>query len=146
MEPLFRLALIRPAVTQDPANPSIRIAQDSTFQRALAEASKAEQPRQALQRVARDFVAGADFIGNPDANALNAQLAALAVALGRLERDQAVSHADVVKAVNEAFGSVAEELVESQELSEAFGPVPYPRPMGVSDSLPHQALVSTKIL
>jgi len=55
MEPLFRLALMRPAVAQDPANPSIRIAQDSSFQKALAEASRVERPREALQRVARCY-------------------------------------------------------------------------------------------
>jgi hypothetical protein len=108
MEPLFRLALLRPAVTQDPANPSIRIAQDSPFQKALEEAARAEQAREALQRAARAFVAGA--------TPLSAQLAALAAALDRLERQTAVSHADVVELVNEAFGSDPEALVQNQTL------------------------------
>jgi hypothetical protein len=117
MEPLFRLALIRPAVGQDPANPSIRVAQDSPFQRALAEASNAERPREALQQVARDFIAAASFIGNPDANPLRAQLTTLSAALERLERQAEVSHADVVQAVNQAFGSDPNVLVENNTLA-----------------------------
>lgn len=53
MESLFRLALVRPAVAQDSANPSIPTAQDSPFQRELADAAGADRPREALQGVAR---------------------------------------------------------------------------------------------
>jgi hypothetical protein len=56
MEPLFRLTLIRPAVAQDPGNPSISTTQDSPLQKALAEAANTEQPREALRQVAQNFV------------------------------------------------------------------------------------------
>src|SRR5215207_4746516 len=117
MESLFRLALNRPAVAQDPANPNIRISQDSPFQKNLAEASNTEQPRGALQQVARNFVTGNDFIGSPGANPLSDQLAALSASLDRLERQAAVSHADVVAAVNQAFDAHPTDLGTNQTLA-----------------------------
>src|SRR5688500_16424930 len=88
MEPLFRLALIRPAVAQDPVNPSIQTAQDSPLQIAIAEASQAEQPREALRQVTRAFVDGNEFIRDPGNNPLGGQLAALASTLDQLERQE----------------------------------------------------------
>jgi hypothetical protein len=114
MEPLFRLALVRPAVAQDPDNPSIRLSQDSPFQRDLAEALSTEGPREESQKVARDFVTNNGFIGNPGANPLSDQLTALAAPLDRLERQAAVSHADVVAAVKEAFDSNPRVLVQEE--------------------------------
>lgn len=116
MEPLFRLALMRPAIAQDPANPSIRTAQDSPFQKALVEASTAGRPSEALQRVARSFVAGSGFIGDPGTNPLSAELTALALTLDNLERRPSVSHADVVAAVQEPFGLDPETLVQNKTL------------------------------
>jgi hypothetical protein len=118
MESLFRLTLLRLAVAQDPANPSIGLAQDSPFQQTLEEASRVERAREALQRAARAFVAGTDFIGDPGANPLSAQLAALAAVFDRLERQTSVSHADVVAAVEEAFGSDPDALVQNQTLDD----------------------------
>ena len=119
LESLFRFTLIRPAVAQDPANPSIDLTQDSPFQKSLADAAKAEQPRQSLLRVARAFVTGEDFIGNPGANPMGTQLGAFAVALDQFENDQTVSHAKVVDAVEEAFGTGPESLVQGPEFSGA---------------------------
>jgi hypothetical protein len=112
LESLFRFTLIRPAVAQDPANPSIDLTQDSPFQKSLADAAKAEQPRQSLLRISRAFVTGEDFIGNSGANPMGAQLAAFAVALDQFENDQIVSHVKVVDAVEEAFGTRPESLVQ----------------------------------
>lgn len=116
MEPLFRLALIRPAVAQDPDNPSISIAQDSVFQRVLEEASQAERAREALQRAARAYVTEGDFIGDPGTNPLGVQLATLAAALDLLERQASVSHSNVAAAITQAFGSGPEALVQDQIL------------------------------
>ncbi len=117
LESLFRFTLIRPAVAQDPANPSIDLTQDSPFQKALADAAKAGQAREALLRHARAFVAGEDFIGNPGANPMGKQLAAFAVALDQFENGQAVSHGKVADAVEEAFGASPETLVSGPEFS-----------------------------
>lgn len=117
MEPLFRFALIRPAIAQDPARPSIRLAQDSTLQKALAEAAKGERPRETLREIVRKFVASADFIGSPDANPFSAELAALASLLDRLERQRTVGHADVVKAVNQPFVRTQRRWLRSVSLT-----------------------------
>lgn len=85
MEPLFRLALIRPAVAQDPNKPSIPLAQGSPFQEALANAATVDPPRPALEDVARAFVASDAFIGDPAITPLSAGLAQLAAALDLLE-------------------------------------------------------------
>jgi hypothetical protein len=121
MEPLFRMMLARPAVSQDPANPSIDTTQDSPFQQALAKAATetSPPPRDAYQSLARAFVAGPDFIGEPAANPFNAQLAALAIALGKLEAAATVSHARVVKAVQAAFGSPPEEVTKDPAVAAA---------------------------
>jgi hypothetical protein len=123
MEPLFRLTLVRPAVTQDPANPSIDLAQDSPLQKALTQMSTQAttaatiQPRSDYQRLARGFVASTDFIGDPAANPLNTQLDALADALDPLEGAASVTHADVVKAVRTALGHTPGEVIQDQAVT-----------------------------
>jgi hypothetical protein len=57
MESLFRLALARPAVDLDPANPSIKLQQDSPLQKDLATAfADPTDPRAAIQKVLSAFV------------------------------------------------------------------------------------------
>src|SRR5687768_16102441 len=105
MEPLFRLVLMRPAIAQDPGNPSIDLAQDSPFQQGLADAAAAENAREALLRHARAFVAEPDFVGDPDTTPLAAQLAAFSFIVDELQSGQSVSNTRVVNAVEEAFGT-----------------------------------------
>ncbi|MGF7213221.1 hypothetical protein GGE65_007858 [Skermanella aerolata] len=119
MEPLFRFALIRPPVAQDPDRLSISIAQDSPFQRALAEAAQSGQPRPELQRVARQFIADPTFIGDPRANPLSAQLVSLASELDRLTARPNVSHADLVAAIERAFDYPLPNFVENGTVDEA---------------------------
>jgi hypothetical protein len=102
MEPLFRLALIRPAIAQDPENPSIRVSQDSPFQTALAQAAQAAEPRPALQQVARDFIAHELFIGEPETTPLSTQLATFAAALERLGSQAVASDVNARRAGSDA--------------------------------------------
>jgi hypothetical protein len=120
MEPLFRFVLVRPAVAQDPENPSIDLAQETPFQQKLAEAAKAEQAYPALLRTAREFVNTPDFIGSLDANPLVDQLEKFGLALDDLENDPAVSHDRVVDAVEDAFGAVPGQLVQRTEFNTAM--------------------------
>jgi hypothetical protein len=143
MEPLFCLALIRPAVAQDPAHPSIPTAQGSTSQGTLPYAFTTGHPRQALQQVAREFVAGARFINDRVENPSSARLRALAAALDRLTRKPAVSPADVVDAVERRIGSDPASLVRKGTLDDAMAklrdgllainqlPKDHDRPIGV---------------
>lgn len=118
MEPLFKLMLIRPAIKQDSTTLSINLTQNSSLQNALEEASKMEQPREELHKVAQNFVAGADFIGDSDLNPLRAQLTALAESLDRLEGQTDVSHTEVVTAITQAFGSDPTVLVQNKTLED----------------------------
>jgi len=116
MEPLFRLALIRPAVAQDPANPSIPTAQESDFQQALADALRTQRPREAAQRIARAFVASEDFLGSPAETPASRALAELAAALDELERRPQLARQDVVDAVERTLGDAPAALVENPDL------------------------------
>jgi hypothetical protein len=121
MEPLFRLTLRRPPVAQDPESPSISLVQDSDFQSALSQGLGTLQPRPAVQRLARSFVAEAEFIGSPEANPLHRQLTAFARALDDLDQSPTVSSAEVAQAVRNAFEDQdPEALVQSSAYSSSM--------------------------
>ncbi|MFI1170387.1 hypothetical protein [Streptomyces melanogenes] len=124
MEPLFRMALIRPAVGQDPDQPSIELAQQSAFQDVLATASQSSTPRAEVRRVAGEFVASVRFIGAPAKTPLAAQTAAFAAALGRLLANPPVGQPNalrlaVVKAVRDAYGAEPPAVVGGQPYQES---------------------------
>lgn len=116
MEPLFRLALMRPAVAPDERAPSIPLAQASNFQQQLAEASQGAKPRERLKTVARAFIATTGFVGSPDALAVHGELKALAAELDVLEGKDAVTNAQASQAIENAFGKKAGPLVTSKAL------------------------------
>lgn len=114
MESLFRLMLVRPGVTQDPDHPSIDLAQDSPYQRALAEAVRAGQGREGVDEVSADYAASAEFLGDPQANPYHEQLRDL---VARLD---AVSTAGELRAaVTAAFGSSPADLVTGEAFRRA---------------------------
>ncbi|MFL4901966.1 hypothetical protein ACJ6WF_01990 [Streptomyces sp. MMS24-I2-30] len=84
MEPLFRLALLRPAITQDPENPSVELSQQTDFQRALSVASSTPDPRPELRRVVGAYVVGPLFVGKPEQAPLAKETARFAATLDRL--------------------------------------------------------------
>ncbi|WP_344073428.1 hypothetical protein [Streptomyces crystallinus] len=113
------MSLIRPAVGQDPDQPSIELAQQSAFQDALATASGSSTPRTELRRVAGEFVASPRFIGAPAKTPLAAQTTAFAAALGRLLASPPPGPANalrlaVVKAVRDAYGAEPAAVVGGQ--------------------------------
>lgn len=111
MEPLFRLALVRPPVQQDPAHPSIDLTQGTPFQKRLRSALGTDDRRHEAVAVARAFVESPDFIGDPLGHALADQCAALdeglslLVDVGNLRRDV------VVEQVENAFGAPLADVV-----------------------------------
>lgn len=126
MENLFRLMLMRPAVAQDPQNPSIELAQESDFQNSLREA--VPDGRQRAEEVSREYVEGDEFLGDPTDNEFAVELENLAVQLDRLEGNQELGdprrpdgedgHKDgkhnrhsVVEAVEAAFGRPSLDVV-----------------------------------
>jgi hypothetical protein len=95
MEHLFRLLLTRPAVTQDEDAPSVRLAQDSQFQMALAQAQQQRARRDAMKAVARQFIASAGFVGNPEDLPLHEPLKTLDAALDAIEQKEDASNGDI---------------------------------------------------
>ena len=62
MENLFRLMLLRPAVSQDPEQPSIELDQESAYQDALRAAVAAGGGRKGVEAGSAEFAASADFV------------------------------------------------------------------------------------
>lgn len=116
METLFRLVLTRPAIAQREDAPSIRLSQNTEFQAALGEAQKSDKVREALQVVARKFIATPVFVGDPKSLQIYDQLKELGVAFDALERKKNVTNAEVAKAIEDAFGSKPADIVKKKTL------------------------------
>lgn len=116
METLFRLLLKRPAISQDESALSIRLAQNSELQTELGQAQQSQNPRNALKAVARRFITGAGFVGEPKSLPVCDKLNALGSALDALESKKAVTNADVTKAIEDAFEKKPAELIKDKDL------------------------------
>ena len=114
MENLFRFILVRPAIAQDPANPSIDLTQQSAFQGQLREVVGAGgDTRGTAKNAAAGYVASPDFFGGPNENPLAAKLTKLGAELDNLETKAAIKNKDVASAVTAAFGSGPSDVVKS---------------------------------
>src|SRR5262245_23251403 len=87
MENLFRLMLVRPAIAQDTANPSINLTQASPFQDQLRNiVTTGGDIRGSAKTAAKAYVGGSEFLGRPDENPMAAKLMSLNAALDKLEK------------------------------------------------------------
>src|SRR3990172_1512181 len=114
METLFKFAQVRPAIEQSEETPSIQLAQATAFQQALAQARRGQSPRSDMKGVARQYVAGAEFVADPKGLALGDRLELLGATLDQLERANAVDHAALVAAVQQDMGAAPANMVQSQ--------------------------------
>lgn len=134
MENLFRLMLVRPAVRQDPENPSIDLSQQSDYQDALRAALVGGRDR--AKAVSRSYVSSGRFLGGPAENEFAAQLADLAARFDELEnsgklkavsgwdddhRDNRGKDCNVASAVKAAFGRLASEVVNDDAFQRMLG-------------------------
>lgn len=115
METLFRLTLVRPP-TRDKKKTRIKLEQKSQFQNALGQARQGVNPREAVKTAARQFVATPAFIGDPDSLPLREQLEKLSAGLDALGQKASVTKAEIVKAVEDAFGAKVPDLVRNKTL------------------------------
>jgi len=114
MENLFRLMLVRPAVSQDPEQPSIPLAQDSDYQNAVRAAVDAGQGRPGIEDASMVFAASPDFVGDVDGTPIGAKLDELADRLDELEAgDAPVTWEKVADAIKAVFGKTAKTVAES---------------------------------
>jgi len=115
MENLFRLMLMRPAVAQDPENPSIDLTQESAYQKELRKVVAAGgDVRAGIEKASTAYVQTADFIGEATDNPYADRLAAFAVALDGLERSSHLAPKNLADAVKAAFGHPADKVVTAQ--------------------------------
>jgi hypothetical protein len=117
MENLFRLTLTRPAVEQDEEAPSILLAQNSKFQAELGQAQQSRDRREAMKRVARQFVTSSVFVTGPKDLAIHEPLKGLAARLAALEADATVSNTEAAKAVEDSFGKTPADMVKEKVLN-----------------------------
>lgn len=114
MENLFRLLLVRPAVSQDPKQPSIRLEQESAYQVALRAAVDSGVGRQAIEAASTQFAASDDFVENVDEAPLGQRLDELADRLDALEANGTISWQKIRTTIQDVFGSSAADVLDSQ--------------------------------
>ncbi len=114
MENLFRLMLVRPAVSQDPEQPSIPLAQDSDYQHAVRAAIDAGQGRPGIEDASRVFAGSPDFVQGVDDTPTGAQLDELADRLDDLEAgDAPLTWEAAAEAIKTVFGKSAKAVAAS---------------------------------
>jgi hypothetical protein len=118
MENLFRLMLLRPAVSQDPEQPSIELDQESAYQDALRAAVASGAGRPGVETVSAEYAGSADFVQGVGDTPLGRQLDELADRVDELEAAGEVSWSDVANAVEDEFGSSAAEVVAEEAYKE----------------------------
>ncbi|MCD9098023.1 hypothetical protein LU699_13230 [Luteimonas fraxinea] len=115
MEPLFRFVLARPPVAQDPANPSIRLTQDSPYQAGLRRLEGAKN-RDGLGKLAISFISSDQFLSSPAATPAHDSLARLFELLDRLEGSGSLTPQDLHDAIKDAFDASPADALASQSV------------------------------
>jgi hypothetical protein len=118
MENLFRLMLLRPAVSQDPEQPSIELDQESAYQDALRAVVAAGGGRQGVEAASAEFAASTDFVQDLGDTPLGRRLDALADGIDALEAMGQVSWAEIANAIEDVFGSSAADVVDGDPYKE----------------------------
>jgi hypothetical protein len=118
MEPLFRFVLNRPAVAQDPANPSIQLAQDSPYQTALRR-FEGSGNREGLTKLAVGFIASDLFIKSPEDTPLHGAIATLCAKLDELGRQETLTPDDLRQAIKAAFDGGSADAAGSERFDSA---------------------------
>ncbi|MBE8516862.1 hypothetical protein ILP97_04910 [Amycolatopsis sp. H6(2020)] len=106
--------LVRPAVAQDPANPSIPLAQETDYQKAVHAAVTGDAGRPGVERASVAFVASDEFAGDVGATPLGSELDELADRLDVLEQAGDVAWSAVAAAIRTVFGQPAKTVVASE--------------------------------
>lgn len=114
MEHLFRMMLARPAVAQDPKNPSIDLTQESPFQKELRRvASAGRDARSGIESSSAVFIRSIQFIGDPRENPIADEIAQLAAGLDHLEAGGNATPKKVVDLIKLVFGETPNKTAKS---------------------------------
>jgi hypothetical protein len=120
VESLFRLALLRPPIAQDPDHPSIELEQGSAFQKKLAAALKNDDKRSAALAVARAYIGSALFVGDPAQNDLAKEIAAFDSSLATLKATGEAGRKAVRNLIQQSFGAAAADVVKTDPFKRAL--------------------------
>jgi hypothetical protein len=102
-------------VAQDPDHKSIKLSQDSDFQRKLLDAVSGPNPRSALVTASRDFIASSKFISSVSATDFQKKLNVLSAAFDKLESAGILDLKAVFATVKNVFGEDASKFVKRPE-------------------------------
>lgn len=116
MENLFRFVLTRPASVKKIGNSHIQLAQKSIFQTSLSQVPNGQTAREHVKAVTREFITTSKFVGDPTNLIIYEQLKEFADRLDRLKQKDYITNAEVVYAIEEAFGSKLADLIEKKSL------------------------------
>jgi hypothetical protein len=93
----------------------ISLAQSTTFQKDLADATKSSSPRDAVTKVARAFITDKSFIGTPDGKPFQVKLVHFGTSLDNLGKGGTLLLSAVLGAVKNAFGQKVGDVVKQPE-------------------------------
>ena len=110
--------LLRPAVSQDPEQPSIELDQESAYQDALRAAVAAGGGRQGVEAASAEFATSADFVQSLVDTPLGQRLDELADGVDALEAMGEVSWSEIANAIEDVFGSSAADVVDGDPYKE----------------------------
>ena len=120
MEHLFRMMLARPAIAQDPKNPSIDLTQDSRFQQELRTVvASGRDVRSGIEAVSAAFIRSHGFIGEPERNPLANELAQLAEGLDTLEAHLTLTPKKLGDLVKTVSGETVAKFAKSDRFEQA---------------------------
>ena len=120
MEPLFRLTLLRPPVQQDPAHPSIRLAQDSPYQVELAAALDGDDERRdRAVALSRQLIESDVFVADVHQLDVGHHLTSLSARLDELEATADASPGTLSQAIEASFDATAGDIVAGEPYQSA---------------------------
>jgi hypothetical protein len=106
------LTIVIAPIAQNPANPSINLAQPSDFQRNLIDAGLS---RDALIKAVQSFTSGPKFVPTPDATPFQRRFLRFGTRLDALSAGGALSLRAILTASQEELGSAPKDVVASQD-------------------------------
>ncbi|MEU4295193.1 hypothetical protein AB0E63_43830 [Kribbella sp. NPDC026596] len=110
--------LLRPAVGQDPEQPSIELEQESGYQDALRAVVASGGGRQGIEAVSAEFAGSDDFVPGIGDTPLGRRLDELADGIDALEATGDVSWEEIANAIEDQFGSSAADMVDGDAYKE----------------------------
>ncbi len=99
-------------MAQDPQAPSVNLTQASTFQRALGDAAKIQNPRDGMVNLAATFIKSRNFVNDVQGSDFARKVVKFGSAVDNLDTSASPNHKQVADLVKDAFGADAGQVVQ----------------------------------